>query len=171
VDVSERASDSRNDVSPHPGQGGSVLVGEASDGRPGEFGLGIVCADQGKDGPVASGYGENAHCKIRHPVSLNVRISALWEIIGRKGGHKSSVRTVSSRAARCRIARCQNGPQGIQSARRSACMCVDCGRTHCDRRLGRVAVAPESCPAWGLQAILGWHQDSIGTTNIPRQRG
>jgi hypothetical protein len=93
-------------------------------------GLGIVCTDQGKDGPVASGYGENARCRIRHPVSLNVRVSALWEIIWRKGGHKSSVRTVLSGDARCRITRCQYNPQGIQSARRSARMYANCGRTH-----------------------------------------
>src|SRR6266852_8637557 len=77
VDVGERASDRRNDVSPHPRQGGAVPVpvGEASDSD-GPGGFGIVCADKGKDGPVASGYGEYARCKIRHPISLNVRISA-----------------------------------------------------------------------------------------------
>jgi len=50
---------------------------------PGKLGIGIGArADQGKDGPVAIGYGgERARRKVRHPVSLNIRISALWKII------------------------------------------------------------------------------------------
>jgi len=82
VDVGKRAGDGGNDVSPQPGQGDCSVphVGEASahDG-PVRFrlGLGIVCADQGKDGPVAGGYGEYARCKVRHTVSLNLRISEI----------------------------------------------------------------------------------------------
>jgi hypothetical protein len=64
VDVRERASDCGDDVPPHPGQGGSV----GGKGRR----LGNVCADQGKDRPVARRYGEYARCKVRRPVSFNV---------------------------------------------------------------------------------------------------
>ena len=68
-----------------------------------DSGLEIVCADQG------------------HPVSLNVRISALGDIIWRKGGNKSSVYIVLSRATRCRIARCRrdttNTPPGRNEAK------------------------------------------------------